>query len=153
MKKLKIIALLLIYASCSHAHPNDGFRQFKARNGVKFEFKVFLPNDYQPSKKYPALVAFSDVTYNLSVAEDLVNLIWDQQDEKNYILVLPLAPKGSGWINHPAHHALEEFLNDIKSEYKIKNDQFNSFGYKKGSIPSYTWMYMSKKFFRSMTYI
>ncbi len=128
------------------------YKTFKARNGVEIPYRVLLPETFDHTKSYPAVVAFSNMTYDPSLGDDLIGRMWGENAFKEYILIVPLAPKTGryGWMNHPAHHALEDLLDDIKDQYEIAGGQFYNFGYRDGTIPALSWMHMSFRYFNSL---
>ncbi len=157
---INIVLSLLVAWSCqakSHTPPGvapgpDTYIVFKARNGVEIPYRLILPDSFNPTKTYPAVVAFSNMTHDPELGDDLIDRMRGEGAFKDYLLVVPLAPKSGqhGWMNHPAHHALEDLLDEIKEEYKVLGGQFSNLGYRDGTIPALTWMHMSFRYFNSL---
>jgi predicted peptidase len=100
MKKLLILLLL---AFVGNAQSNFEKKTFETKEGQVLPYQILLPQDYNPSKKYPLLVVLhgagergtdneAQMKYGKSVFLDSLNRI-------NYqaIVIFPQCPKESYW--------------------------------------------------------
>ena len=129
------------------------FQTFKAHNGLQIPYVVLLPNGYQKGKAYPALVAFSSMLPDRRGTVKIVDHLFNHGNINDWLVIVPIAPEKSrnGWISHPAHHALEDFLDYIKKEFSIMGGAFHLFGFKEGAVPAQTYAFMSEPYFKSLT--
>jgi len=152
MKMLRIVLFFagLQVACASSSDAEDNFKTFKARNGVSFEYLAILPPNYSSEREYQGLLCFTAMIHDREMADYAIDHIWSEVNE-NWIVFLPLAPKTgrNGWINHPAHHALEDFLSKMATNFPIKNRRFHAMGYKDGHVPAETYLSMSARYIDS----
>ncbi len=152
MTKILIPMLLLLFcgANVRAANPSE-LSTFKAFNNLQIEYAVLLPKGFDPNMTYPAILSFSTYKYNQEKTLTMVDGFWDGSTLEDYIVIVPTSPKGQdrGWISHPAHHALVDFLKMINSKYKIQNDKFHLLGFDEGCIPAQT--YTVRELFVSLT--
>lgn len=131
--------------------PSHKYDALKARNGVEIRYKVVLPKNYDANRTYPALVSFAPGGWGPASCDwSLENLWGDSTAESGWIAVHLIAPE-RGWMTHPSHHALEELLDNIRTEHKIDNNQFHLVGFGNGAQPATTYSGMSGKYFQSLT--
>ncbi len=50
-------------------------------SGTKLDYKVILPNGYDPAKSYPAILAFGGGPQTMAMVEATVNRNWREQAE------------------------------------------------------------------------
>ena len=67
-------------------------------------------------------------------------------------MVHPVAPE-RGWINHPAHHALNDLMKRVRKEHSIEGKKFHLFGFGGGCAPATTFARMSSSYFQSLTVV
>ena len=128
------------------------FKWHKAHNGLIVGYKVLLPKNYNPEIEYPALFAFPPKDGGIESANWAINELWGEEvHQTGWIVIVPVAPK-EGWLNHPAHHAMNDLLKLIQSKYKIKG-KFHMFGISEGAEPASIYSNASKQFFQSLTTI
>lgn len=122
-------------------------------NGIVVKYHVILPNDYNKSKAYPAMLAYPPGSQESTSANWALAEFWGEAARtKGWIIVVPVAP-GNGWINHPSHHALNDLLKTVKEKHKIEGGKFHMLGFESGARPAATFALMSKQYFQSLTTI
>ncbi len=127
------------------------YRSLTARNGVKIGYRVERPAGYEPSRTYPAAVAFAPGGQGPASCDWAIENVWGEEAaRRGWIVVHLLAPE-EGWMNHPAHHALEELLDEIGAEHRIENGKYHAVGYREGSRAAVTYGSMSRSYFQSVT--
>lgn len=132
---------------------SQSYEQIKARNGILVRYRLILPNNYDPTKAYPAMLAYPPGDQKETSADWAIEEFWGEEArDKGWIIVVPIAPE-RGWINHPAHHALNDLLKEVKTSHKIEGGKFHMLGFEAGSRPAATFALMSKEYFQSLTTI
>jgi len=130
---------------------NQTYQRFKAHNGLTIEYTVLLPSDFNPQKEYSAVVAFAPGAGTKDSANWLLEHVWTEKEQpSDWIIVVPISP-GDHWWTHPAHHALEDFLDDVRKRYKIQGNKYHLTGFRSASRAAFTYSGMSKQFFHSLT--
>ncbi|MEP1093730.1 MAG: tetratricopeptide repeat protein [Cyclobacteriaceae bacterium] len=132
---------------------SQNYAQIKARNGILIKYRLILPDNYDPSKAYPAMLAYPPGDQEEISADWAIEEFWGEEVRaKGWIIVVPVAPE-RGWINHPAHHALNDLLREVKNSHKIEGGKFHMLGFEAGARPAATFALMSKEYFHSLTTI
>ena len=140
MKKFRILFFILIaQLTCAQTIYSDGLnaddkevvkehnQEFYAKNtsalvytdenGIKMPYRLFLPPNYNPQKKYPLLLAFhgagSRGNDNLKQLRPWVAgwIDKDVQKDNPCIILMPQCPKKQQWVNVPWK----------KGSYKLKD--------------------------------
>jgi poly(3-hydroxybutyrate) depolymerase len=65
----------------------------KMVGGTTVHYKTVLPNDYDPAKAYPAILAFGGGPQTMNTVDNILNRNFRAEAEKRgYIVVAPAAP-------------------------------------------------------------
>ena len=128
--------------------PRHDYLQFKS--GVLLEYKTLLPRGFDSERSYPAVVIFPPGPGPRSADWALSELVTEEDDTGGWIVVYIAGPDG-GWFSHPAHHALEELLRRLRSEYDIEGDMFHVAGFGEGARVAATYARMAGDYFQSLT--
>ncbi|NRB52347.1 MAG: hypothetical protein HRU41_32100 [Saprospiraceae bacterium] len=131
------------------------FQPFKARNGVAFTYLKLLPENYQADRAYPAMLVFPAMEQHSDKAKWLVKKLFAKSHNQDWIVIVVDAPKDGkyGWMNHPAHHALNDLMDKIKEEHSIEQDRFHFLGYEEGSRPAFSFAGMSRSYVQSLSFV
>ena len=130
--------------------PNE-YRILKARNRLTVPYQVVLPENYDASMTYQGLVAFSPGNGGRASADWAIEKLWSGENS-DWIIVVPVVPEPEGrWMSHPSHHALNDLMDHIRSEYNIRDNRFHVLGFHSGGGPAATFSLMSKDYFKSVT--
>lgn len=122
-------------------------------NGIEVKYHVILPDNYNQSQAYPAMLAYPPGSQKQTSADWALSEFWgDAAKKKNWIIIVPVAPN-NGWINHPSHHALNDLLKTVKAKHKIEGGKFHMVGFEGGARPAATFALMSKQYFQSLTLV
>ena len=125
------------------------YQEIKAENGLRMRYHVIRPQAFDPETAYRALVAFPPGGWGELSADWAIENLWGETTgDTDWLVVVPVAPD-DGWINHPAHHALEDLLDHLREEYVIDGD-FHLTGFETGARPAATYSQMSNKYFRDL---
>ena len=150
-KSSYLFTILCLFATVACGQSHDlKFSHYKAHNNVSFDYVVLEPANYDKTKAYPALLAFSGDNQDRQAVSWSAKHMWGTDDKRDWLIILPTIPEQS-WHTHPSHHALEAFLDDIKKNYKVKGDAFHLTGFGDGSRAAITYANMSNKYFGSLT--
>src|SRR5262250_195761 len=93
--------------------------------GITVQYKVGLPNDYDPTKTYPAVLAFPPGSQGMDMVLTTLEQNWRVGWEKRgYIVIVPAAPLGRSFEGQGAK-VFPAFLEKLLSEYKIRDKKFH----------------------------
>jgi hypothetical protein len=96
--------------------------------GTTVQYKVVLPNGYDPSKAYPGILAFGGGAQTMnSVDRTLMRNFSGEAETRGYIVVAPAAPGGQLFFQDGAR-IIPEFLKMILADYKIRDGKFHTCG-------------------------
>ncbi len=63
--------------------------------GVTVEYKVVLPNGYDPTKTYPGILAFGGGPQTMNTVDSVINRnLRAEAEKRGYVVVAPAAPGG-----------------------------------------------------------
>jgi len=67
----------------------------KSIAGATVHYKVILPPNYDASKAYPGILAFSGGSQTMQTVDGAITRFWRAQaEQRGYIVILPAAPDG-----------------------------------------------------------
>ena len=119
--------------------------------GTSVHYKVVLPNDYDPAKAYPAVLAFAGGAQTMDGVERTVERNWRAEAERRgYIVIVPAAPKEGVFFEGGAR-IFPEFLTMLLSDYKIQNNKFHIAGISNGGISAFHIAASYPQYFISVT--
>jgi hypothetical protein len=99
--------------------------------GMRVQYKILLPKDYDPAKAYPAILAFPPGSQTMDMVLTTLQQNWLQADRRGYIVVIPAAPLGRPFISEGAK-VFPEFIEKLLQEYKIRGNKFHVAGMSNG---------------------
>ncbi len=146
---LLLAATLTIFASV--VLNGEVLDKTKKIGSTTVHYKVILPNQYDPAKAYPGVLAFSGGSQTMEIVDGAIRRFWRQQAEtRGYLMVLPAAPDGVLFFEG-GERIFPEFLDKILAEYKIKDNKFDVTGMSNGGISSFHVAALYPQYFRSIT--
>lgn len=105
--------------------------------GTEIHYKVVLPNGYDPTKAYPAILAFPPGPQTMETVDATLKGIWrDQAERQGYIVISPAAPDGQLFFEDGAK-VFPEFLIKLLSDYKILDNKFHMAGVSNGGLSAF----------------
>ena len=114
-------------------------------------YKVVLPNDYDPTKTYPAILAFGGGPQTMNTVDSILSRNFRAEAEKRgYIVVAPAAPDGDLFFEEGAR-IFPEFLKMILADYKIEDSKFHIAGVSNGGIAALHVAAANPQYFLSVT--
>ena len=127
------------------------FEKTMAAGGMTVHYKVVLPNDYDPAKAYPAILAFGGGPQDMITVDNILNRNFRAEAEKRgYIVVAPAAPDGELFFREGAR-IFPEFLKTIIADLKIQDGKFHVAGPSNGGIAALHIAASNPQYFLSVT--
>src|SRR5215472_8207213 len=147
------IALAVVMASAFAILPARGsvVEQTKKVRGVTVHYKVVLPDGYDATKAYPAIIALGGGPQTMNTVDGILNRNFRAEAEKRgYIVVAPAAPDGDLFFEEGAR-IFPDFLKMILADYKIQGGKFHIAGPSNGGIASFHIAAANPQYFLSVT--
>jgi poly(3-hydroxybutyrate) depolymerase len=120
-------------------------------DGTTVRYKVVLPNNYDPAKAYPGVLAFGGGPQTMTVIENSIRRNWQAEAERRgYIVVLPVAPDGELFFQG-GERIFPEFLDKILADYKIAGNKVHIAGISNGGISAFHIAALHPQYFLSIT--
>jgi poly(3-hydroxybutyrate) depolymerase len=114
-------------------------------------YKVVLPDNYDPAKAYPAVVALGGGPQTMDTVDRILDRNFRAEAEKRgYIVVAPAAPDGE-YFFETADRIFPAFLKTIRSDYQIRDNKFHIAGPSNGGIASLHLAAANPDYFLSVT--
>jgi poly(3-hydroxybutyrate) depolymerase len=123
----------------------------KEVGGTTVHYKAVLPNDYDPAKAYPAILAMGGGPQTMNTVDNILNRNFRAEAEKRgYIVVAPAAPDGQLFFQG-GDRIFPEFLKMILEDYKIQDNKFHIAGVSNGGIAALHVAAANPQYFLSVT--
>src|SRR5438477_6154554 len=123
----------------------------KIAGGMNVQYKIVLPNGYDPGKAYPAVLAMGGGPQNMNTVQNILNRNFREEAERRgYIVVAPAAPEGQLFFEDGAF-IFPEFLKMIAQDYKIRDNKFHIAGVSNGGIAALHVAALNPQYFMSVT--
>jgi poly(3-hydroxybutyrate) depolymerase len=118
---------------------------------VTVQYKVVLPNGYDPSKAYPGIIALGGGPQTMNTVDGVLNRnLRSEAEQRGYIVVAPAAPDGQLFFEEGAR-IFPEFLKMILADYKIQDGKFHIAGPSNGGIAAFHVAAANPQYFASVT--
>jgi len=115
------------------------------------QYKVVLPNGYDPAKAYPAILALGGGPQTMNTVDAILTRNFRAEAEKRgYIVVAPAAPNGELFFEDGAR-IFPEFLKMTLADYKIQDNKFHIAGPSNGGIAAFHVAAANPQYFLSVT--
>jgi predicted esterase len=119
--------------------------------GVTLYYKVIVPKNYDPSKEYPAVIAFPGGAQTMPMVDGMIARNLKLQAEKRgYIVVVASAP-AAGRFYEGGAVVFPAFLDKLLSGYKIRGRKFHIAGISNGGLSAFYLAASYPKYFWSVT--
>jgi poly(3-hydroxybutyrate) depolymerase len=114
-------------------------------------YKVVLPNNYDATKAYPAILAMGGGPQTMNTVDTILARNFRAEAEKRgYIVVAPAAPDGDLFFED-GDRIFPAFLKMIQADYKIRDDKFHIAGVSNGGIAALHVAAENPQYFKSVT--
>jgi predicted peptidase len=102
--------------------------------GTTVSYKLVLPNGYDATKAYPAILVFGGGPQTMSTIDGaLARNFQAEAEQRGYIVIGPAAPDGDLFF-YDGDRIFPEFLDMIRAAYKIEAGKFHVAGPSNGGI-------------------
>src|SRR6266853_3982330 len=123
----------------------------KKVGGTTVDYKVVLPNNYDPATTYPAILVLGGGPQTMNTIDGILSRNFRAEAEKRgYIVVAPAAPDGDLFFEDGAR-IFPEFLKMILADYKIQDNKFHIAGPSNGGIAAFHIAAANPQYFLSVT--
>jgi predicted esterase len=119
--------------------------------GVEVDYKVVLPNDYDASKNYPAILAFGGGPQTMNTVDSMLSRnLQAEAERRGYIVIAPAAPNGDLFFEDGAR-IFPAFLDAMLKGYAIADNKFHIAGVSNGGIAAFHIAAANPTYFLSVT--
>lgn len=119
--------------------------------GITVQYKVVLPNGYDPAKAYPAILAFGGGPQTMNTVDGVLNRNFRAEAEKRgYIVIAPAAPDDQLFFEG-GERIFPEFLKKMLADYRIQDNKFHIAGPSNGGIAAFHVAALYPSYFLSVT--
>ena len=136
-RTLSALAVAAIVTFVARAAQADVVEKARKVGGVTVQYRVVLPNGYDPAKAYPGIIALGGGPQTMNTVESILSRNFRAEAEKRgYLVVAPAAPDGQLFFESGAR-IFPEFLKAILADYKIQDGKFHIAGPSNGGIAAF----------------
>jgi poly(3-hydroxybutyrate) depolymerase len=119
--------------------------------GMKVEYKVVLPEPFDPARAYPTVLAFGGGPQTMQMVDSGLNRYWAAEARRRgYIVVSPAAPQGQLFFENGAK-IFPEFLEMILHDFKVQGGRMHIAGFSNGGISAFHIASLYPTYFWSVT--
>ena len=123
----------------------------KTVGSTTVHYKVVLPNGYDASKAYPAILALGGGPQTMNTVDSVLSRNFRAEAEKRgYIVIAPAASDDQLFFEEGAR-IFPEFLKMMLADYKIQNNKFHIAGPSNGGIAAFHVAAANPQYFLSVT--
>ena len=140
------LALLLMLPAFASMQTKSG-----TFNGVQLYYKVIVPDGYDASKEYPAVIAFPGGEQTMPMVDGVIARNWKLEAEKRGYIVVVLSAPSAGLFYEGGARAFPAFLDQLLKDYKIRGGKFHIAGISNGGISSFHIATLYPEYFLSVT--
>ena len=120
-------------------------------NGLRLQYKVVLPRNYDPAKAYPAVLAFPPGGQDMDMVDATLSGNYRAQaEQRGYIVMEPAAPNGDLFFEG-GQRVFPAFLTKLTADYKILDNKFHAAGNSNGGLSAFMVASKYPQFFWSVT--
>src|SRR5262247_2773547 len=110
----------------------DVLDQTATINGMRVEYKVIRPANFDPAKTYPAVLAFPPGDQSMDMVMVGVDYNYRAEAERRgYLVFEPAAPGGLSFVRG-GDRIFPAFIDKLLADYKIEGNKFNGVGQSNG---------------------
>lgn len=144
-------AAVLVALAASQFAQAELLEKTKKVGKTTVQYKVVLPNGYDPAKAYPAILALGGGPQTMDTVDRVLkNNLRAEAEKRAYIVVAPAAPDDELFFEGGAR-IFPEFLKMILADYKIQDGKFHIAGPSNGGIAAFHVAALNPQYFLSVT--
>jgi polyhydroxybutyrate depolymerase len=149
--KLLLVSAAVVAMLATQPARAELLEKSKKVAGTTVQYKVVLPNGYDPAKTYPAILAFGGGPQTMRMVDSVLDRNFRGEAEKRgYIVIAPAAPDDELFFEEGAR-IFPEFLKMILADYKIQDNKFHIAGPSNGGIAAFHVAAANPQYFLSVT--
>jgi hypothetical protein len=119
--------------------------------GVEVHYKVVLPDGYDATKSYPAILAFGGGPQTMNTVDGvLARNLQAEAERRGYIVIAPAAPMGELFFEG-GERIFPVFLEAMLKDYHIADGKFHIAGVSNGGIAAFHVAAANPNYFLSVT--
>lgn len=119
--------------------------------GMTVNFKVALPDGFDPRRTYPTLLAFGGGPQTMPMVDAGLFRYWGSEGRhRGYIIVSPAAPEGQ-FFHEKGARIFPEFLDMILHDYKVQGGKMHIAGFSNGGVSAFYVASQYPQYFWSVT--
>lgn len=146
-----VLATCLVLTLFPRASRAEVIEKTQTIAGLRVNYRVVLPNGYDPSKAYPAVLAFSGGSQDERTVQMDLRRNWkDQAEQRGYIAVIAAAPEGHLFFQEGGR-IFPEFFRVILGDCEILDGRFHVAGPSNGGISAFVVAAVYPQMFWSVT--
>jgi len=142
---------LVLVTACTRSMSAEVSALTKRVGGTTVSYKVVLPNGYDPSRTYPAVLAFGGGPQTMNTVDGVLNRnLRAEAEKRGYIVIAVAAPDGDLFFDGGSR-IFPEFLTQVLADYRIEGGKFHVAGPSNGGIAAFHVAALHPQYFRSVT--
>jgi poly(3-hydroxybutyrate) depolymerase len=120
-------------------------------DGTDVQYKVVLPDGYDPTRSYPAILAFGGGPQTMNTVDGILGRnLQAEAEHRGYIVVAPAAPDGDLFFQG-GERIFPAFLDAVLRDYHVMDDKFHIAGVSNGGIAAFHVAAANPDYFLSIT--
>ena len=145
-----LVFVVLAVVSCMNA-PALTVLKSGTFGGLKMDYKVVLPNGFDPARAYPAILAFGGGPQNMRIVDGALSRYWaGEAERRGYIVVSPAAPTDQLFFES-SDRVFPEFLDTILRDYRVQGGRLHVAGSSSGGVSAFHVASLYPGYFWSVT--
>jgi predicted peptidase len=141
---------LIALGAAAPAHAEVLEKSRKVGN-VTVQYKVVLPDGYDPAKAYPGIIALGGGPQTMNTVDSVLNRnLRAEAEKRGYIVIAPAAPEGRLFFEEGGR-IIPEFLKLTLADYRIQDAKFHIAGPSNGGIAAFHVAAANPQYFLSVT--
>lgn len=148
---MALATALVLVTACTRSMSAEVSALTKRVGGTTVSYKVVLPNGYDPSRTYPAVLAFGGGPQTMNTVDGVLNRnLRAEAERRGYIVIAVAAPDGDLFFDGGSR-IFPEFLTQVLADYRIEGGKFHVAGPSNGGIAAFHVAALHPQYFRSVT--
>jgi poly(3-hydroxybutyrate) depolymerase len=118
--------------------------------GVKVDYRIVLPDRYDPSRAYPAILVFTGGGQTMAILERTIEADWRKEAERRgYIVIGPAAPGGALFFE-AGDRIFPEFIDRFLKDYRVAG-KLHIAGHSNGGLSAFHIAAKFPQYFSTLT--
>jgi poly(3-hydroxybutyrate) depolymerase len=147
-RRAAFIVAGLVVAAPAHAELTE---LSKKVGGTTVHYKVVLPNGYDASKSYPAILVFGGGPQTMNTVDGALTRNFRTEAEKRGYIVIGVAAPDGRLFFEGGERIFPDFLKMMLADYKIDGGKFHVAGPSNGGIAAFHVAAANPQYFLSVT--